>query len=282
MADTKLKTQKAKSKKVENKVKKVAAKSSRTDVVKVAAKPVRKPAKKEAVEAVMSVQAEKSTRASKKPGLSAEVYGLTGEKVDTVNLPAEIFGVKVNEVLLSQAIRVYQANQRAGTASTKTRGEVEGSTRKIYRQKGTGRARHGAIRAPIFVGGGIVFGPRPRDFSLELPQKMRRAALFSALTAKLQGNRVIIADINTASGKTSEMYKMLKVLQISDKKRKGFKVLFVIPSSSNIAARGLRNINGVKMVLANQLNALDVMINQHVVLLKESIDILKSTYIKEK
>src|SRR5207248_616028 len=93
-----------------------------------------------------------------------------------VSLPKEIFAETVNKKLLAQAVRVYLANKRQGNASTKTRGEVEGSTRKIYRQKGTGNARHGSIRAPIFVKGGIVHGPRPRDFSLGLSKKMRRKA----------------------------------------------------------------------------------------------------------
>src|SRR3989344_7875158 len=125
-------------------------------------------------------------------GLKADVFDLSGKVTTTVTLPEYLFGAKVNRPLMAQAVRVYLANQRAGTQSTKTRGEVDGSTRKIYRQKGTGRARHGGIRAPIFVGGGIAHGPKPHDFSRELPQKMRRAALFSALSGKLKDGEVKI------------------------------------------------------------------------------------------
>src|SRR3989344_8900364 len=117
-------------------------------------------------------------------GLSAPVYSLSGRASGTLSLPKEIFGKEVNKKLLAQALRVYSTNQKIFTGSTKTRGEVEGSTAKIFRQKGTGRARHGSIRAPIFVGGGIVFGPRPRKVRLELPQRMKKAALLSAFSAK--------------------------------------------------------------------------------------------------
>src|SRR3989338_1504391 len=123
-------------------------------------------------------------------GLKLSVYDLKGKSVGKINLPKEIFGVKVNDKLMAQAVRVYLANQRQGTVSTKTRGEVKGSSRKIYRQKGTGRARHGSIRAPIFVKGGLVFGPKPRDFGLSLPKKMKKAALFAALSAKLRDGEV--------------------------------------------------------------------------------------------
>ena len=118
---------------------------------------------------------------SRTTALSVPVYSLLGRAAGTMILPKEIFGKVVNKKLLAQAVRVYMTNQKNMTASTKTRGEVRGSTAKIQRQKGTGKARHGSIRAPIFVGGGVVFGPRTRQVRLELPQKMRKAALLSAL-----------------------------------------------------------------------------------------------------
>src|SRR3989344_6756187 len=141
-------------------------------------------------------------------GLTIPVYNLEGKEVKTLDVPKEIFSVKPNPKLLAQYVRVYLTNNRQGTASTKTRGEVRGSTRKIYRQKGTGRARHGAITAPIFVGGGVVFGPKPRDYSRKLPQKMKKAALFSALTAKRIDNAVkVIGNLDTIVPKTKEMAK---------------------------------------------------------------------------
>jgi large subunit ribosomal protein L4 len=124
--------------------------------------------------------------APKETGLKLSVYDLKGAIAESLTLPKEIFGAKINNSLMAQAVRVYLANQRRGTLKTKSRGEVAISTRKIYRQKGTGRARHGAKSAPIFVGGGIAFGPKPRDFSMKLNQNMRRVALFSALSAKLR------------------------------------------------------------------------------------------------
>src|SRR3972149_950729 len=102
-------------------------------------------------------------------GLKLSVYNMAGKSVETLILPKEIFGAEINTHLMTQAVRVYLANQRRGTVKTKSRGEVNISTRKIYRQKGTGRARHGAASAPIFVGGGVAFGPKPRDYSLKLP-----------------------------------------------------------------------------------------------------------------
>src|SRR3989338_5152877 len=127
-------------------------------------------------------------------GLVAKVFDTKGALKKTIDLPKEIFGVQENNILLAQAVRVYLANQRQGTVSTKTRGEVAGSTRKIYRQKGTGRARHGSIRAPIFVHGGLVFGPKPRDYSMKFPKKMRKAALASALSSKVNDAQVKVVD----------------------------------------------------------------------------------------
>src|SRR3989338_11409930 len=143
--------------------------------------------------------------------LSIPVYSLAGKETGVLALPKEIFAAKVSKSLLAQAVRVYATNQKSLLASTKTRGEVEGSTAKIYRQKGTGRARHGAIRAPIFVGGGITFGPKPRKVRLILPQKMKKAALIAALSVKLADKNVIgLSGLDKASGKTKEMAKLIE------------------------------------------------------------------------
>src|SRR3989344_6029979 len=139
---------------------------------------------------VARVRVSSASKTTKKGSLFAPVYDLKGAKSGTLALPKEVFGTKVNNSLMAQAVRVYLANQRQGNATTKTRGEVQGSSKKIYRQKGTGRARHGSLRAPIFVKGGIVFGPKPRDFSLDLPKKMKRKALFSSLSAKAADSEV--------------------------------------------------------------------------------------------
>lgn len=219
------------------------------------AKPAVKDAKKTVkVEAVATVE----TKPSKKKvvrSIKADVYDTKGKVVETINLPAEIFGAKINPKLLAQAVRVYLANQRAGTASTKTRGEVKGSSRKIYRQKGTGRARHGSIRAPIFVHGGVAFGPKPRDYSLKLPKKMKKKALDSALSAKIKDRGIkIITGLEKITPKTKKMVEILKNLNLNNQK-----LLIVLPKKEENIDRAARNIGGVDMTLANQLNTYDVL-----------------------
>ena len=133
----------------------------------------------------------KKVAVKKTSGLTVPVYDIKGKEKGTLILPKEAFAVSVKPQLLAQAVRVYQFNRRQGTASTKTRGEVTGSTRKIYRQKGTGRARHGDIKAPIFVGGGIVGGPKPKDYSLGINKKQKTKAFFGALTLKLKEKNIL-------------------------------------------------------------------------------------------
>jgi len=213
------------------------------------------------------------------PSLSASVYNLKGKVVEKVSLPKEIFGSPVNDRLMAQAVRVYLANQRLGTVSTKTRGEVRGSTRKIYRQKGTGRARHGGIRAPIFVGGGRVFGPKPRDFSLKLPSKMRKAALVSALSQRLLDNGIrVISGLEKIEPKTKIMARTIKNLD-SNLERK--KILLVTPSNSNELSnvyRAARNIEGVRILPANMLNTYEVLDNVAIFLMKPALDALKKHF----
>ena len=196
-------------------------------------------------------------------------------------LPSEIFGAKINDSLMSQAVRVYLANQRQGTVKTKDRGEVNKTTKKIYQQKGTGRARHGSKRAPIFVGGGLAFGPRPRDFSLNLSKKMKTLALFSALSSKLKDNEIkIVKGLETVIPKTKIMAGVLKSLGIEDKR-----ILLVMPKAgkeSESVYRASRNIEGVEILSANTLNAYRVLDNKLVLLMKDSIDVIKDTFMKGK
>src|SRR5258708_4404168 len=166
----------------------------------------------------------------KKSAITVSVYDTAGKEVETMSLPEEIFGAKINKVLMAQAVRVYLANQRQGNASTKTRGEVAGSTRKIYKQKGTGRARHGGIRAPIFVKGGIAHGPKPQDHSLAMPKKMKRVALFSALTAKLADGQIkVISGLETLEPKTKVMMQTLNNFGLAEKKAN---ILLVMPDNN--------------------------------------------------
>ncbi|MEK9178525.1 MAG: 50S ribosomal protein L4 [Patescibacteria group bacterium] len=217
-------------------------------------------------------------RSQSRTGLSVTVYNAKGLKAGTMTLPKEIFGAEVNERLLAQAVRVYLSNKRQGTVSTKTRGEVKGSSRKIYRQKGTGRARHGSIRAPIFVKGGLVFGPKPRDFSLTLPKKMRKAALISALSGKLKdGDIKVIQGLEKLPPKTKNMAQGLS--KIGDY---GKRTLLVTAGKAENVVRAGRNIEDLEIISANMLNAYRILNNKSVIFMKDSIESLKNNFLKGK
>ena len=206
------------------------------------------------------------------------IYDRTKKKVGDINLDDRVFSVPVRKHLLYDAVKAHGINQRQGTASTKTRGQVTGSTRKIYRQKGTGRARHGSIKAPIFVGGGIVFGPSPRDFSLKLSKQMRRKALFSALSQKFVNERILVVDVNGASGKTKEIYQMFKSLNLLGKKGKVGKILFVSGANA-LTKQAAKNIEGVKIEPAKSINTYDVLSNNHLVIVKNALADIESTFL---
>lgn len=207
---------------------------------------------------------------------STQIVGVSGKASGRITLPNELFGAKVNTQLMAQAVRVYLANQRVGTASTKTRGEVEGSTRKIYKQKGTGRARHGGVRAPIFVGGGIVFGPKPRDFTLSFPKKMKRLALASALTSKFLEEKVIVVEgLERIEPKTKVMVSMLQAIGATGK------TLVVTTVHAQAVVRAGRNIEGVDILPAHALHTYAVLDHTYLVLMKDAIPLLKETFIKK-
>lgn len=213
--------------------------------------------------------------ATRQSNLSVPVYSLAGRASGTLTLPKEIFGQKVNKKLLSQAMRVYMTNQKHLTGSTKTRGEVEGSTAKIYRQKGTGRARHGSIRAPIFVGGGIVFGPKPRKVRLELPQRMKKAALLSAFSAKMADKQVMgLSGLEKASGKTKEMVGLLEKLKAKS-------AFIVTGEQQDNVVRAVRNIPGVDILPVNLINAYEVIKHDLLLITKEAVEKLSKPQTKE-
>lgn len=223
-----------------------------------------------------AVKAEKT----EKLNLTVAVYNKSGIKTGTLKLPEEIFGVSDSPKLVAQAVRVYLANQRQGSAHTKTRGEVAYSTKKIYRQKGTGRARHGARKAPIFVGGGITFGPRTRDFSLQMPQQMKRKALFCALSSKLLRQEIMVVNLPDLSGKTKEVALLLRALSLTNKKGKADRVLFVT-NNDNTIKKAAKNIGGLAMLPANSLHAYGVLKSKRVVFIKDAIGILENTFLKK-
>ncbi len=232
---------------------------------------------------VVKAPVKTAVKTQKTGGLSVDVFSTSGIKSGTLELPKEIFGGKINNPLMAQAVRVYLANQRTGTASTKTRGEVEGSSRKIYRQKGTGRARHGSIRAPIFVKGGIVFGPKPRDFSLDLPKKMKKAAVVSALSAKAKDGEIrIVSGLEKIDPKTKIMAKL--VAKLSGNKK--VKTLLVTSGSSKDGLTNLfrasRNIKEVQLLSANLLNTYELLNSRQVLFMREAIEVLNKNFTREK
>lgn len=218
---------------------------------------------------IHTVNVRKVKSTEKGASVKVDIFGVDGASMGTMTLPSEVFGIEPNQTLIAQAIRVYLANQRQGTASTKTRADVIGSTRKVYRQKGTGRARHGAAKGPIFVGGGIVFGPHPRDFSLKFPAKMRKAALISALSQKAQAGAIKIVD-GQFSGKTKEVAQLIKTLDLT-KKGKANKVLFVIDKNDN-ASRGAHNLGGLEVESVVTLSTYEVTVNKHIIFLKGAVE----------
>lgn len=207
-----------------------------------------------------------------------KVYDTSGKPIGQIELPEEIFNAKINESLMAQAVRVYLGNQRRARAKAKTRGEVRGSTRKIYRQKGTGRARHGDKYAPIFVGGGKAHGPTGlENFALKMPRKMRRQALFSALTSKLKNQEVMVIDgLAKVKPKTKAM---IKILQSAGWRTKG-KISLVLPASLDNVIRAARNIADLDLLQVGQLNTYRVFNGGRLLLMKESLKTMKEVYLK--
>lgn len=211
-------------------------------------------------------KAKKTTAASTKAASSVKAKTQSEEKPVSAgkNLPKELFGGKVNKAILAQYVRVFLANQREGSARTKTRGMVEGSTRKIYRQKGTGRARHGSIRAPIFVGGGIVFGPVARDYHLTMSKDMKRKALLSAFAARV-ADTVVVDGIEDAE-KTKAVAGALKSSVGMGN------VLFIVPKAAEKLVRASRNIKGVDVVRATDVNPYEVLTHKTIVFTKSALE----------
>lgn len=194
------------------------------------------------------------------------VYNLNAEQVGEIELNDNIFGVDINIHAMHQAVVNYLANQRQGTHSTKTRGEVRGGGRKPWRQKGTGRARQGSIRAPQWIKGGVVFGPKPRDYSYKLPKKIKRLALKSALSSKVKDNDIIVLeDLKLPQPKTKEIVKLLKNFNVEKK------ALIVVPEKDEIVERSARNIPGVKTMIANNINTYEILKHNKFIVTKDAI-----------
>lgn len=201
-----------------------------------------------------------------KKTLDIPVFDTEGKETGTISLSKEIFGAKINKNLMAQAVRVYLANQRQGNADTKTRGEVRGGGKKPWRQKGTGRARQGSTSAPHWKGGGVAFGPEPRDYSLIMPDKMKKLALVSALTTKLADSKIkVIDNLNDLGAKTKNMDLTLKNLNLSGS------TLLALPKDSQKIVIAARNIKNLEILPVNLLNTYTVLKNSNILFTKDAL-----------
>lgn len=198
---------------------------------------------------------------------SAPIVDLTGESQGQLELPDAVFDVAVNAAVMHQALLRQLANARQGTHDTKTRSEVRGGGRKPYRQKGTGRARQGSIRAPHYAGGGVVFGPTPRSYRQDMPRKQRRLALRSALSVKAQEGQITVLDgIDLDEPRTKAVVQLLASLEA------GRRVLLVLGSHHEPLEKSARNLPDVRLVLAGNLSVRDLLTADTVVMAKDAID----------
>lgn len=194
------------------------------------------------------------------------LYNMAGAQVGEIELSDSVFGIEPNEAVVHQVVKAQLANRRVGTASTKTRGEVRGGGRKPWRQKGTGRARAGSRRSPLWRGGGIVFGPKPRDYSVRLPKKIRRLALKSVLSDKVKNDNIIVVDqLLFEEPKTRRMVETLGALKVNSK------ALVVTADGDVNVAKSARNIPGVKPVRADFINVYDLLAHEKLVITKDAV-----------
>ncbi len=201
-----------------------------------------------------------------------KVLNMSGSEVGSIELNDNIFAVEVNEHVMHQAVVQYLANQRQGTKGTKTRSEVRGGGRKPWRQKGTGRARQGSIRAPQWTGGGVVFAPKSRDYSFKLNKKVKRLALKSALTTKVNENKFVVLDaLNLEQIKTKEMQNVLNNIKVS-------KALVVLEDGNKNAVLSARNIPDIKTASVNTINVYDILKYDSFVVTKQAVEKIQEVY----
>lgn len=194
------------------------------------------------------------------------VYNINGEQVGEIELSDAVWGIEPNEHVLHDAVVMQLAGQRQGNHETKTRAEVRGGGRKPWRQKGTGRARHGSTRSPIWRGGGVVFGPHSRDYKYSLPKKVRRLAMKSALSSKVKAGEILVLDeLTLAQPKTKDMMNILGKLNVSNK------ALVVTAERNENAYKSARNISGVKQLRVEGLNVYDLLHHDKLVITKAAV-----------
>ncbi|MBQ1743377.1 MAG: 50S ribosomal protein L4 [Clostridiales bacterium] len=202
-----------------------------------------------------------------------DVKDLTGAVTGSIELSDEIFGIEPNEAAMSTVVRNQLANKRQGTQKTKTRSEVSGGGKRPYRQKGTGRARHGSTRSAQYVGGGIIFGPTPRSYSYTVPKKIKRLALKSALSSKVASEKmIVIENMDLAEVKTAAVAKALKAIGASDSS------LIVLEGVNRNAELSARNIKDVKTALVNTINVMDILKYDSFVATKAAVEKIEEVY----
>ena len=201
-----------------------------------------------------------------------DIYNLSGAVTGSIELSDAIFGIEPNKHAIATVIRNQLANRRQGTSSTKTRSETRGGGKRPWRQKGTGRARHGSTRSAQYVGGGTIFGPKPRDYSYTVPKKIRRLALKSALSSKLADNKIIVVeDFNLNAIKTKEAVKALSDLKTSN-------ALIVLDAKNENAELSVSNIPDVKSAQVNEINVFDIMKYDSLLVTKAAVEKIEEVY----
>ena len=202
-----------------------------------------------------------------------KVVNMAGKEVGEIALSEKVFGREVNEAVLHTAVRAYLMNQRQGTQSTLTRTEVSGGGKKPWKQKGTGHARQGSTRAPQWTHGGIVFGPKPRSYRVNLSKAIKKTALFGALSSKVQNNEMVVIDsINAAEYKTKNMIAMLNAIGAAKK------TLIVLPEVNDFVIKSCANIEGVKTTQWNTINVYDILNCDTFVVAKDAVAKIEEVY----
>ncbi|OGZ35326.1 MAG: 50S ribosomal protein L4 [Candidatus Portnoybacteria bacterium RIFCSPLOWO2_01_FULL_43_11] len=221
------------------------------------------------------------------------IYNQQGKEIGKAELPSEIFDVKMNNDLVHQAVVTQMANKRQVLAHTKDRSEVRGGGKKPWRQKGTGRARHGSIRSPIWKGGGVTFGPtKERVFSKKINKKMKRKALFMALSSKVRDQEFVLLDkLELVEAKTKKMFEILRnifrvLASVRNKDKESLPkgrtpgVLIVLPASNVKIIRAARNIPKIKIIRADSLNVVDILSFKYLLMPQEAVGVIEKTYLK--
>lgn len=203
------------------------------------------------------------------------VHSIEGEKIGEIKLKDDLFNAKINKHIVHQIVKRYLAEKRRGTASTKGRSEVRGGGTKPWKQKGTGRARAGTIRSPIWVGGGVIFGPENRNYGYSIPRKMRLVALKSVLSDKAKNNDIIILDkIELKNGKTKDITSLFEKLNIDSNK-----TIIVIDKEDELIKRAVHNLKNTLVITANKINTYDLVNYQKMLVTKNALKIIEEVFV---